>query len=90
MESTSNNKWLLEFFENALEIARTINRSSNYVYDRIERRDGKDFTLKEWELINTHIDQFRTVKNKNKRDIEKNIAKHFRELAKLYDDLAEQ
>ena len=86
----TNNHWLLEYFENASEIARTINRSGNYVYDRIDRRDGKDFTLKEWELINKHIEQFKTVKNTNKRDIEKQIAKHYRELAKLYEELSEQ
>ena len=86
----TNNQWLLEYFENASEIARTINRSGNYVYDRIDRRNGKDFTLKEWELINTHIEQFKTVKNTNKRDIEKQIAKHYRELAKLYEELSEQ
>ena len=90
MESKGDNKWLLEFFDGAREIAKTINKSSSYVYPRIKREDGKDFTLDDWEHINDHINKFKTVKNTNKRDIEKNIARLHRELAKLYDELAEQ
>lgn len=31
MESKSDNKWLLEFFDGAREIAKTINKSKSYL-----------------------------------------------------------
>ena len=90
MSEANNNRNLLKYFSNVAEIASVINKSTNYVYSRLEQRDGKDFSLKEWELINRYIDHFKEVKNKNNKDIEKKIAQHFKELADLFEQLSEQ
>lgn len=90
MNEDNNNHQLLKYFANAAEIAKVINRSKNYVYDRLEQKDGKDFSLNDWELINRYIDQFKDVKNKHNKDIEKKISQHFIELAELFNQLSEE
>lgn len=90
MNADNNNHHLLKYFPNVAEIATVINRSKNYVYDRLNQKDGKDFSLNDWELINRYIDQYKDVKNKHNKEIEKKISQHFSELAELFNQLSEE
>ena len=38
-----NNEFILQYFENAVEVAKCINKSPKYTRERIKKKDGKDF-----------------------------------------------
>ena len=60
-----NNEFILQYFENAIEVAKCINKSPKYARERIKKTGDKDFTLQEWELINKHINELKKQKSKN-------------------------
>ena len=58
-----NNEFILQYFENAVEVAKCINKSPKYARERIKKTGSKDFTLQEWELINKHISEVKKQKS---------------------------
>ncbi len=85
-----NNEFILQYFENAIEVAKCINKSPKYARERIKKTGDKDFTLQEWELINKHINEVKKQKSRNNTDINHKIALLHRQLAEAYEELANQ
>lgn len=85
-----NNEFILQYFENAVEVAKCINKSPKYARERIKKKDGKDFNLQEWNLINLHIDELKKQKSINNTEINHKIAMLHRQLAEAYEELANQ
>lgn len=84
------NEFILQYFESAVEVSKCINKSAKYTRERIRKVNNKDFTLQEWELINQHIDEVKSQKNRNSSNINHKIASLHRQLAEAYEELANQ
>lgn len=90
-----DNRQIMQYFSCIHELAETINRSDNYVGDRLHKRDGKDFTKTEWKLIEKHIAEYKAIRDSakdpsKKEDALRAIQKHLQDLGEIIGDLLDE
>lgn len=84
------NKYILRYFEDIHEVARTINKSYAYAQKRISDNTALDFTATEWDMIKRHIDEYNKGRDVvTTAETNKEIAVLLRQLADKFDKLTE-